>query len=81
MRELLNAHFVLTMCFGSMVFFMIVGLFFLTIPDDNANLVNTALGFVAGWVSSAVGFYFGTTKDNHPDNNTNTTDKELENER
>lgn len=62
MKNLLTAHFVLTVCFSTMVFFMIVGLFFLTIPSDNANLINIALGFVAGWVSSAVGFYFGSTE-------------------
>lgn len=64
MRELLNAHFILSLCFCTMAFLMILGLFFLKIPDDNANLINTALGFVAGWVSSSTGYYFVKTSKN-----------------
>ena len=59
MKKLLTAHFILTLAFSTMVTLMIGGLFFVQMPVDNANMINIALGFIAGWVSSAVNFYFG----------------------
>ncbi|MEB3753831.1 hypothetical protein [Acinetobacter sp. MD2(2019)] len=40
---------------------LIVGLFFIEMPRENSNLINTALGFVAGWAGSIVSFYFGAS--------------------
>lgn len=40
---------------------MIAGFYFVQIPADNMRLVDTALGFAAGFVTMAFGFYFGAT--------------------
>lgn len=40
---------------------LIMGLFFVDMPRENSNLVNTALGFVAGWSGAIVSFYFGAS--------------------
>lgn len=57
MKDLLNSHFVLTICFATMAFLMVSGLYFLEIPKENVNLINVALGVVLGWVSSPINFY------------------------
>lgn len=62
MRKLITPHFILTVCFSTMVALMIIGLFFLQVPSDNLNIINMALGIVAGWVSSPVNYYFGLTE-------------------
>lgn len=61
MKDLLNSHFILTICFATMAFLMVSGLYFLEIPKENVNLINVALGVVLGWVSSPINFYFGKT--------------------
>ena len=40
---------------------MIAGFYFVEIPADNMRLVDTALGFAAGFVTTTFGFYFGAT--------------------
>lgn len=40
---------------------LMVGLFFIEMPEDNSNLVNTALGFIAGWAGAIFSFYFGSS--------------------
>lgn len=62
MKKLINAHFVLTICFSTMVVLMITGLYFLDIPSENLSLINMALGIVMGWVTSPVNYYFGLTE-------------------
>ena len=41
---------------------IIVGLFFIEMPQSNRDLLNTALGFVAGWASAVVSYYFASTE-------------------
>lgn len=40
---------------------MIAGFYFVKIPADNMRLVDTALGFAAGFVTTSFGYYFGAT--------------------
>ena len=40
---------------------MIAGFYFVEIPADNMRLIDTALGFAAGFVTTTFGFYFGAT--------------------
>lgn len=40
MKDLLNSHFILTICFATMAFLMVSGLYFLEIPKENVNLIN-----------------------------------------
>lgn len=40
---------------------MITGFYFVQIPADNLRLIDTALGFAAGFVTTTFGFYFGAT--------------------
>ena len=40
---------------------MILGFFFVKVPQDNLRLLDTALGYIAGLVSGAFGFYFGAS--------------------
>lgn len=40
---------------------LVVGLFFVEMPRENSNLINTALGFVAGWAGAIMSFYFGAS--------------------
>lgn len=47
---------------------MILGFFFIKVPQDNLRLLDTALGYVAGLVSGAFGFYFGASSDNSKKN-------------
>ena len=41
---------------------LIVGLFFIEMPQSNRDLLNTALGFVAGWASAVVSYYFASAE-------------------
>ena len=41
---------------------IIIGLFFIEMPQSNRDLLNTALGFVAGWASAVVSYYFASTE-------------------
>lgn len=61
MKKLLNEHFIITMFFSSMMFLIILGLFFVSMPKENNNLINIVIGFIAGYVSSQIGYYFGDT--------------------
>lgn len=40
---------------------MITGFYFVQIPAGNLRLIDTALGFAAGFVTTTFGFYFGAT--------------------
>lgn len=44
---------------------MITGFYFVQIPPDNLRLIDTALGFAAGFVTTTFGFYFGATPQTH----------------
>ena len=44
------------------MFVLVISLFFIEMPRENSNLINTALGFVAGAMTTACGFYFGSTE-------------------
>ena len=35
---------------------LVLGLFFIDMPRENSNLINTALGFIAGWAGAIVSF-------------------------
>ena len=41
---------------------IIIGLFFIEMPQSNRDLLNTALGFVAGWASAVVSYYFASAE-------------------
>lgn len=41
---------------------LVILLFFVDMPRENSNLINTALGFIAGAMTTASGFYFGSTE-------------------
>lgn len=41
---------------------IIICLFFIEMPQSNRDLLNTALGFVAGWASAVVSYYFASTE-------------------
>ena len=60
-KEIVSAHFILTLYFSTLAFLMILGLFYIEIPKDNSQQLHMVLGIVAGWVTSAVSYYFGTT--------------------
>lgn len=59
-KEIVTAHFILTLYFSTLAFLMILGLFFIEVPKDNSQQLYMILGIVAGWVTSAVSYYFGT---------------------
>lgn len=59
MKKLINPHFILTMCFGTMTFLTILGLFFIKVPEENLHVLYALLGIEAGWVTSSVSYYFG----------------------
>ena len=40
---------------------LIAGLFFIPIPESAKDLINIALGFVAGYCGSAFNYYFGSS--------------------
>ena len=46
----------------ALMFVLVISLFFIEMPRENSNLINTALGFVAGAMTTASGFYFGSTE-------------------
>lgn len=48
---------------------LVVGLFFIEMPKDNSNLINTALGFIAGWAGAIVSFYFGSSSGSNGNKN------------
>lgn len=43
----------------ALIALLVAGLFFIQIPAENKDLVNIALGFIAGYAASVVGYYFG----------------------
>lgn len=61
MKKLINAHFILTMCFSTMAFLTILGLFFIEVPQENLQQLHILLGIEVGWVTSTVSYYFGNT--------------------
>ena len=46
----------------ALMFILVILLFFIDMPRENSNLINTALGFIAGAMTTASGFYFGSTE-------------------
>ena len=58
---------------------MIAGFFFVNPPKENLRMLDTALGFVAGFVSASFGYYFGSAhlsqKEIDTDDTDDTTDK------
>lgn len=46
----------------ALMFVLIISLFFIDMPRENSNLINTALGFIAGAMTTACGFYFGSSE-------------------
>lgn len=40
---------------------LICGLFFIPIPDNAKDLINIALGFIAGYCGSVFNYYFGSS--------------------
>lgn len=43
----------------TLVALLVAGLFFVQIPTGNKDLVNIALGFIAGYAASVIAYYFG----------------------
>ncbi|GAA5560667.1 hypothetical protein Asch02_02178 [Acinetobacter schindleri] len=41
---------------------LVVALFFVEMPRENSTQINTALGFIAGAMSMACGYYFGSSE-------------------
>lgn len=46
----------------ALMFILVILLFFIDMPRENSNLINTALGFIAGAMTTACGFYFGSSE-------------------
>ena len=46
----------------ALMFVLVIALFFVEMPRENSNLINTALGFIAGAMTTACGFYFGSSE-------------------
>ncbi len=46
----------------ALMFVLVIALFFVDMPRENSNLINTALGFIAGAMTTACGFYFGSSE-------------------
>ena len=42
----------------ALMFVLVIALFFVEMPRENSNLINTALGFIAGAITTACGFHF-----------------------
>ncbi len=55
----------LALALVAIIALLVTGLFFVQIPTENKDLVNIALGFVAGYVASVMGYYFGSSDQNH----------------
>lgn len=64
MKELTQEQikFTLAIFVLALIFTMIILLFFFEPPRDNVNLINTAMGFAAGWASNVFISYFKTDK-------------------
>lgn len=43
------------------MFVLVIALFFKDMPRENSNLINTALGFIAGAMTTACGLYLGSS--------------------
>lgn len=52
----------LTFSLVGLMLILILALFFVDMPRENSNLINTALGFIAGAMTTACGFYFGSSE-------------------
>lgn len=67
MKNLTSDHikFILALVIVIIIGLMVCGLFFVEMPRENSNLINTALGFVAGWVSHVYSSYFNIKEVKH----------------
>lgn len=41
---------------------IVLGLFFITVPESNQRIMDLASGIVLGWGAMAMSFYFGTSE-------------------
>ncbi|ENU57096.1 MAG: hypothetical protein L0G42_08045 [Acinetobacter sp.] len=57
-----NTRAYLAFSLVALMFVLIIALFFVDMPRENSNLINTALGFIAGAMTTACGFYFGSSE-------------------
>lgn len=57
-----NTRSYLAFALVALMFVLIIALFFVDMPRENSNLINTALGFIAGAMTTACGFYFGSSE-------------------
>lgn len=63
--------FVLAIMVVVIIAFIVLGLFFIEMPRENANAINTVLSFVAGWVSRVYSSYFNVKEVKQPEDNSN----------
>lgn len=57
--------------FDSALFAVLVAaLLWRAVPDQNRELVSAAAGFLAGWISAARNFYWGSTSGSEAKNDT-----------
>ena len=56
-----NTRAYLAFALVGLMFVLVIALF-LWICRENSNLINTALGFIAGAMTTACGFYFGSSE-------------------
>ena len=57
-----NTRAYLAFALVGLMFVLVIALFFVDMPRENSNLINTALGFIAGAMTTACGFYFGSSE-------------------
>lgn len=57
-----NTRSYLAFSLVGLMLILILALFFVDMPRENSNLINTALGFIAGAMTTACGFYFGSSE-------------------
>ncbi len=53
-----NTRAYLAFALVGLMFVLVIALFFVDMPRENSNLINTALGFIAGAMTTACGFLF-----------------------
>ena len=56
-----NTRTILAIMSLILIALLIAGLFFVPIPDNAKDLINIALGFIAGYCSGAFNYYFGSS--------------------
>ncbi|CAM0638565.1 MULTISPECIES: hypothetical protein [Acinetobacter calcoaceticus/baumannii complex] len=57
-----NTRAYLAFALVALMFVLVIALFFVEMPRENSNQINTALGFIAGAMTTACGFYFGSSE-------------------